>query len=156
MLSQILIIRLWYTDLLLCTNKMRILVYMSLILRKLVLILIMLGLPMQGALAVIMPLCAQTKSMAASQETQIRHSDFPAACSQHDTIHHDDSSSDMNDPAREDFVLSCDGAVCHISGTVLPSAATALNLANRFSYPALFDSRFTSFLLQQPQRPPLA
>ena len=129
---------------------------MSLTLRKLVLILIMLGLPLQGALAAIMPLCAQTKSMAASQGAQTQHSVSPSACSQHDGIHHDGSSSDINASGQEDFALSCDGVVCHISGTALLPAVSALNLAARFSYSALFDSRFTSFLLQQPQRPPLA
>ena len=54
------------------------------------------------------------------------------------------------------FDLSCDGAVCHMGGGGLPSAAAPLNLPGGFSFTGSFKSRFTSPILPQPQRPPLS
>ena len=141
-------------------GKMRILINMSLFFRKLhklLLVLIMVGLPLQGTLAAIMPLCAQAmqaQDMRAGLETAI-HASSPTACSQHDVDYHPQpigNNGNTNDAA---FTLSCDGVVCHISGGGLPPAAAALNLAGGFSYAASFNSRFTSSILPQPQRPPL-
>lgn len=146
-------------------GKVRILINMRPFLRKFVLILIILGLPMQGALAAIMPLCAQVaqaKGTSAGLETQI-HADIsmPSApsvgCGPHHIASHDQmvNTEDVADDEMA-FTLSCDGVVCHINGNGLPPAAYALNSVSGFSYATPFNSRFTSFILQQPQRPPLA
>lgn len=129
---------------------------MMLCVRRFILALIMLGLPLQGALAAITPLCAQAKSMAARQGIQTEHGVSSTACNQHDTASHDHSGSNISIPDEANFALSCDGVVCHISGTALPPTASALNLAAKFSYPILFNPHFTSSILKQLQRPPLA
>jgi hypothetical protein len=145
-------------------EKIRILEIMSRM-RRLILTLVMLGLPLQAALAAIMPLCAQAESILAGQWTPAGLGGSAAPCSQHDTDSHDHSTNDGNegsDPRgvgaadEAGLALSCDGAVCHISGNGLPSAAAVLNLAGGLSYPAYFNSRFTSLIPEQPQRPPLA
>jgi hypothetical protein len=127
------------------------------------------ALPLQGALAAIMPLCAQARNMSAGLEDHIipLSSVIPSAipliaCGQHDSNSHEQRHSGLgghgDDGAANEagFALSCDGVVCHISGNGLPSAASALNFTGGFSYPVSFNSRFSSFILQQPQRPPLA
>jgi len=130
---------------------------MSSFFRKLVLVLIMVGLPLQGALAAIMPLCAQAaqvKDMSAGLEEPI-HSAAPTGCSQHDTASHPQTVNNNSNPDEAGFALSCDGIVCHISGNGLPLAASVFNLAGGFSYTVAFNPRFTSSILPQPQRPPL-
>jgi hypothetical protein len=132
--------------------------------RTFILILIISALPLQGALAAIMPLCAQARNMSAELEAHIipLSSVIPVACGQHDSngyeqlhgSHGDDGADGAANEAG--FALSCDGVVCHISGNGLPSVPAALNFTGGFSYPASFNSRFSSFILQQPQRPPLA
>lgn len=151
--------------LLFCTGKVRILINMRPFLRKFVLVLIMLGLPVQGALAAIMPLCvqvAQAKGTYTGLEPQI-HADISmpsapsAACGQHHLANHEQTvNSEGVAGDMMAYTLPCDGVVCHISGSGLPPAAYALNPISGFSYAASFTSRFTSFILQQPQRPPLA
>jgi hypothetical protein len=140
-------------------DKMRILINMGSFFRKLhklLLVLIMIGLPLQGALAAIMPLCAQAMQVLdAGASFEPVHSPSSAACSQHDTDHHSQSRGNDDNTNDVAFPLSCDGAVCHITGGGLPPAATALNPAAEFAYAASFNSRFNSFILQQPQRPPL-
>lgn len=129
--------------------------------RKLILALVILGLPLQGALAAIMPLCAQSKDAAtASKETRSSSSASPdiplAACAQHDSeIRKIPAKTDSAAPTLG-FSFSCDEGICNISGNGLPPAASALNLARGFSYAISFNPRFTSFFLLQPQRPPLA
>jgi hypothetical protein len=132
--------------------------------RTFIVILIISALPLQGALAAIMPLCAQARNMSAGLETHLISSAIPsaftpAACAQHDSNAHEqlhDVHGD-NDPANDaGFALSCDGVVCHISGNGLPSVLAALNFTGGFSYPVSFNSRFSSFILRLPQRPPLA
>lgn len=126
--------------------------------RTFTLILIMLALPLQSALAAIMPLCVQAKSTTANTSIELEVDTHPIAtaapCSQHDI---DAREQAANDSTTDDmtFNLPCDGVVCHISASGLPSAASPLNLAGGFSYPVPSDSRFTSLALQQPQRPPL-
>ncbi|WP_074707087.1 hypothetical protein [Nitrosospira multiformis] len=124
-------------------------------------ILIMLSLPLQSALAAIMPLCAQARNISVSgaPENQIDHEAPSAACPLHDNSNHkqpDRQPGGDNAEGEADLTLSCDGVVCHISGNGLPSAASALNLPGGFSYAILPISRFSSLVLQQPQRPPLA
>jgi len=127
--------------------------------RTFTLILIMLALPLQGALAAIMPLCAQAKNTTPSTSVELEAASRPVAtaapCSQHDVANHEQVAG--NDSTTDDMTINLpcgDGVVCHISSG-LPSAASALNLAGGFFYPVPSDSRFTSLTLQQPQRPPL-
>src|SRR5688500_3240052 len=123
---------------------MRILENIILRARTFVLILIMLGLPLQGVLAAIMPLCAQARNMAAGPEAEIPSVMPSAACAQHGDVSRE-RLADNDGPVNEaDFSLSCDGVVCHISGNALPPAASLLNLVGRHSYAISFDSRFTS------------
>ncbi|MEO8991975.1 MAG: hypothetical protein ABI271_03335 [Nitrosospira sp.] len=131
-----------------------------------ILILIMLALPLQGALAAIMPLCAQAMNMSVGLEAHaaqlsyaIPSASLPFACGQHESNSHEQFHSGHGDDGTESeagFVLSCDGIVCHISGNGLPSAPAALDFAGEFSYATSFNSHFFSLSLQQPQRPPLA
>jgi hypothetical protein len=132
---------------------MRILNNMMSSARTFTLILIMLALPLQGALAAIMPLCAQAKNTLAL-ETRIHPITSAVSCSQHDIADREQAVS--NDSTTDDMAfLPCDGVVCHISGSSLPSASSPLNLAGRFSYPVPSDSHFASLTSQQPQHPPL-
>lgn len=137
---------------------MRILNNMMWSARTFTLILIMLALPLQSALAAIMPLCAQAKNATANTSIELEADTHPIAtavpCGQHDIDAHEQTA---NDSTTDDmtFNLPCDGVVCHISASGLPSAASPLNLAGGFSYLVPSDSRFTSLALQQPQRPPL-
>jgi hypothetical protein len=133
--------------------------------RTFILILIISALPLQGALAAIMPLCAQAGNMSVGLEAHLISSVIPSAippvaCAQHgnNSQLHSSHGDDGDDGAASEggFALSCDGVVCHISGNGLPSVPTALNFAGGFSYPVSFNSRFSSFILPQPQRPPLA
>ena len=57
--------------------------------RKLLLVLIMLWLPLQGAIAAVMPLCVQAKQLGASL-------DIPAVTAACDLHHDDGDSSTMN------------------------------------------------------------
>ena len=126
-------------------------------------ILIILSLPLQSALAAIMPLCAQARNISASggPENQIDHEVPSAACplhDRHDSSHHkqlDRQPSGDSTEGGTDLTLSCDGVVCHISGNGLPPSASVLNLPGGFSYAIFPISRLSSLVLQQPQRPPL-
>ncbi|MEO8165704.1 MAG: hypothetical protein ABI619_09950 [Betaproteobacteria bacterium] len=143
------------------TEEISILEDMMLRTRTFILILIISALPLQGVLAAIMPLCAQARNMSAGLEAHFISSVIPSAispvaCAQHDSNSHEQLHSDDGAASEAGFAFSCDGVVCHISGNGLPSVPTALNFAGGFSYPISFNSRFSSFILQQPQRPPLA
>ena len=121
-------------------------------------ILVILSLPLQSALAAVMPLCAQARNISVSggPENQIDH-EVPT-CPLHDSSDHkqpDGQPGGDNAEGGADLTLSCDGVVCHISGNGLPPAASALNLPGGFSYAILSISRLSLLVLQQPQRPPL-
>ncbi len=128
--------------------------------RTFLLILMILSLPLQSALAAIMPLCAHARNMSGSggPGNQIDHGIPSAACPLHDSNDHkqpDGQPGGGNAEGGADLTLSCDGVVCHISGNGLPPAASVLNLPGGFSYAILPISRLSSLVLQQPQRPPL-
>ncbi|HET7061339.1 MAG TPA: hypothetical protein VFI43_04085 [Nitrosospira sp.] len=113
------------------------------------------ALPLQGALAAIMPLCAQAGQalhLSTADEPSIHAA--PTPCSQHDASN--GSLAQQTGEDQESFNLPCDGAVCHISGGGLPSATAPLSLFGGFSFITSFNSRFTSSILPQPHRPPLA
>lgn len=142
---------------------MRILNNMVLSARTFTLILIMLALPLQGALAAIMPLCAQVepaKNRSSGLETQIHpgmlmSSSPSTACAEHDMVSHEQTVNNKGASDEMALNLPCDGVVCHINGSGLPPATSALNPASGFSFAEPFSFRFTSFILQQLQRPPL-
>lgn len=132
---------------------------MSSFLRKLVLALIMATLPLQGALAAIMPLCAQAgqvlrPSAGVQPPVQAPVHATATPCSQHDASNGSPASQSGAD--HENYNLPCDDAICYISAGALPSATAPLNLFGGFSFTAPFNSRFTSSILPQLQRPPLA
>ncbi len=112
----------------------------------------MLWLPLQGAIAAIMPLCVQAKQLGVSL-------DIPAVITACD-LHHDDDRPVMGGGSAPDdpvFNLPCESVPCFTSfSAMLPSAYAALIFAGDSSYSASFNSRFTSIILQQPQHPPLA
>lgn len=141
------------------TGEMRILDNLMSSARTFTLLLIMLALPLQGTLAAIMPLCAQAKNMTANTSAELETGIHPIAtaapCSQHDIANHEQPASNNSTADDMTFNLPCDGAVCHISASGPPPAASPLNLAGGFSYSVPSDSRFASLALQQPQRPPL-
>jgi len=122
--------------------------------RKLILVLIMLWLPLQGAIAAIMPLCVQAKQLGASLDI----SAVTTACD----LHHDDGgdSSTMNSgSASPDMTLNlpCESVPCFTSfSAMLPSANATQIFIGGASYAISFNSRFTSAIPQQPQHPPLA
>jgi hypothetical protein len=154
----------FYSCCLLFMHKTSILVSMKFRSRLFVVVLVMLGLPLQGALAAIMPLCAQAPQSAQPHqalnpfpafETQ-NHSSSPASpCTQHDMDNAEESAPEAVDQPDE-MALTCDGTVCHISGNGLPAFTVPVNSPGGFSYPAVFNIHFTSLILKQLQRPPLS
>ncbi|GAB1718951.1 MAG: hypothetical protein NTAFB09_06820 [Nitrosospira sp.] len=126
-------------------------------------VLVMLGLPVQGALAAIMPLCAQVSQSIQAHpvlnpfpgfEAQNHSSSLASPCSQHDMNDANESAPETIDQPDE-MALGCDGAVCHISGSSLPAFTPQISSTGAFSYLAVSNARFTSLILKQPQRPPL-
>jgi len=121
--------------------------------RKLILVLIMLWLPLQGAIAAVMPLCVQAKQLGASL-------DIPAVTTACDLHHDDDDRSTVNSgSASPDMTLNlpCESVPCFTSfSAMLPSANSTPIFTGGASYAASFNSRFTSAIPQQPQHPPLA
>ncbi|MDN5882173.1 MAG: hypothetical protein L0H75_09335 [Nitrosospira sp.] len=111
----------------------------------------MLWLPLQGAVAAIMPLCVQAKQMGASL-------DIPAVtppCDLHDEG--EEVSATHSAPGDMTSNLPCESLPCYASfSTLLPATYASSISTGGFSYAIAFDSRFTSAILQQPQRPPLA
>jgi hypothetical protein len=129
-------------------------------LRTFLSILIILSLPLQSALAAVMPLCAQARNISISggSENQIDHEVPSATCPLHDSSDHKQPDGQPGDDSVEggaDLTVSCDGVVCHISGNGLPPFASVFNLPDGFCYVILPISRLSSLVLQQPQRPPL-
>lgn len=120
--------------------------------RKFLLVLIMLWLPLQGAIAAIMPLCVQAKQMGASLDIPA----VTAPCDLHDEG--EEASATLN--AADNMTsgnLPCESLPCYASfSTLLPATYASLISTGGSSYATAFDSRFTSAILQQPQHPPLA
>ncbi|WP_156972506.1 hypothetical protein [Nitrosospira sp. NpAV] len=111
----------------------------------------MLWLPLQGAIAAIMPLCVQAKQMGASLDIPA----VTAPCDLHDEG--EEASATHNAPSDMTSSLPCESLPCYASfSTLLPATHASLISTSSFSYATAFDSRFTSAILQQPQHPPLA
>lgn len=119
--------------------------------RKLLLVLIMLWLPLQGAIAAIMPLCVQAKQMGASLDIPA----VTAPCDLHDDGEEVSTTHNASDNTTSN--LPCESLPCYASfSTLLPATYASLISTGGSSYAIAFDSRFTSAILQQPQHPPLA
>lgn len=119
--------------------------------RKLILVLIMLWLPLQGVIAAVMPLCVQVKDIGVNLDTPPVTT--IAGDHQHDACHKQPMDSTTDNVTSS---LPCDGTPCNTCSTMILSAASTAILAGGSSYAVSFNSRFTSFVLEQPQRPPLA
>jgi hypothetical protein len=157
--------------------------------RKSVLVLVMLWLPLQGAMAANMSLCLKDKDINAGRvdipdtsdtpETPLASTSLSAVravtpCPAEKAMIADSGTSgvphtDQHSMATKefaqgiahtdeaDFTLKCDGVPCQASCTApIPSAASTASLGDRFSYAVPFNSRFSSLVLEQLQRPPLA
>jgi hypothetical protein len=149
--------------------------------RKVQLVLIMLWLPLQGAMAANMSLCLKAKDMSdvGLDTPDTSGSPLPgiaavpgmAPCaaekamgagSDTSDIHHTDQHS-MGEELTQGIAdevasaIKCDGAPCHASCTApIPSAASTTAFGDGSSYAAFFNSRFSLLVLEQLQRPPLA
>ena len=119
--------------------------------RKLILVLIMLWLPLQGVVAAVMPLCVQVKDIGVNLDAS------PVATiagdHQHDVCHKQSMDSTMDNVTSN---LPCDGTPCNTCSTMMLSASATAIPTGSSSYAVSFNSRFTSFVLEQLQRPPLA
>jgi len=121
---------------------------MTLFGRKLLLVLIMLWLPLQGALAAVMPLCRHENNTATLADASAPSAQ--AAC--HEM--HGAMDADQNTTTSK---LPCDNcAPCHAGcNAPIPSVAATIIPDNSSSYAISRNSRITLFVPAQPQRPPL-
>ena len=109
----------------------------------------MLWLPVQGTTAAILSVCLVEK-MDMNHDSSITTSEN----------HHDeDCKKQMNSETQEDHnPLSnqiCGDTSCNLSSNLLLPAYGALLLDNNPLTTAIFDFTFTSFIPEQPQRPPI-
>lgn len=150
--------------------------------RKFQLVLIMLWLPLQGAMAANMSMCVKDKDISVGRldtpETPLASVSatpgmLPCTAAMNagpDTqeIPNPDQTAGTNDAgdAGDELAqgtdeitpaLKCDGTPCQASCTApIPSAASTTHPDDGSSYAVLFNSRFTLLVLEQLQRPPLA
>jgi hypothetical protein len=151
--------------------------------RKRLLVLIMLWLPLQGAMAANMSLCIKDKDVNIGLDTPLDTPDASISgttgmmpCAAEKAI----TGSDTPDIPRaaqdadisnghglthnvkviaDDLTstLKCDGTPCQASCTApIPSAASTTAFGDSSSFAVLFNSRFSLLVLEQLQRPPLA
>lgn len=141
--------------------------------RKFLLVLIMLWLPLQGAMAANMSLCKKDKDVIISLDTpdadvSITPGMLPCAAEKamsasSDTpdIPNADQSAisyDLTQGIMDEVTsaLQCDGTPCQASCTApIPSTASSTAFDSGSSYALLFNSRFTSLIPEQLHRPPL-
>jgi hypothetical protein len=150
--------------------------------RKFQLVLIMLWLPLQGAMAANMSVCLKDNDISGER---LETSNSPAApmpsmsavpgmapCaaekamgagSDTSDIPHTDQHSMTGEESTQGIAdevasaLKCDGTPCHASCTApIPSAASAPRPGEGSSYAVSFNSRFSLLVLEQLQRLPLA
>ena len=150
--------------------------------RKVQLVLIMLWLPLQGAMAANMSLCLKDNDISRGRLDTPNSPGTPlpsisavpgmAPCaaekamgvgSDTSDIPHTDQYSMTGEELPQGIAdevasaLKCDGTPCHASCTVpIPSAASASRPGDGISYAVSFNSRFSLLVLEQLQRPPLA
>ena len=139
--------------------------------RRFLLVLIMLWLPLQGAMAASMSLCAKEKdsvkldtsfpdnagmSPCVQEKTTLTAPDKPlaVAADQHHNGNHEQSMQGAADEVT--FNLQCSGGPCQASCSApLPSVTAAAIFDGSSVYTPSFTSRFTSLVPAQLQRPPL-
>ncbi|PTQ88034.1 hypothetical protein [Nitrosomonas ureae] len=117
---------------------------------KWLLVFFMLWLPLQGAAAAVLSVCAQENNLS-------NHADKSIVTI--DSHHHDDCHKQAPDGTTINHVLTslpCDDASCNAySSTPVLSGYTAPKLIKITSVVPSLNSGFTSFVPEQPQRPPL-
>ena len=139
--------------------------------RRLLLVLIMLWLPLQGAMAASMSLCAKEKDSVkldtsvptnagtlpcVQEKTTLTAPDkpIPTAADQHHNGNHEQSMQGAPDEVTSN--LQCNGGPCQASCTApLPSVTSAAIFNGSSAYTPSFTSRFTSLVPEQLHRPPL-
>lgn len=112
--------------------------------RKLLLVLIILWLPLQGTMAASMSLCISAKP------------DKPigAAADQRHNDNHEHSMQDVKNEVTSN--PQCDGGLCQSSCTApIPSVASEAIFVDSPTYTLSFASPFTLLFPEQLQRPPL-
>ena len=129
---------------------------MSSFLRKLVLALIMAMLPLQGALAAIMPLCVQAGQVlrpSAGVQPPVQAPVHATAnpCSQHDASNGSPRASPERTTKTTIYLVMTH--LLHKRGRPAFRNCSIESL-RWLSFTAPFNSRFTSLILPQPQRPP--
>lgn len=116
---------------------------------KWLLVFFMLWLPLQGAAAAILSVCAQEKSLTAA------HDKSAIAIDNH---HHDGCHKQTEDSTSEHVLASlpCDDTSCdaYSHTPVLPATAAFMPITDTCTI-ASFDSGFVSFVPEHPQRPPV-
>ncbi len=116
---------------------------------KWLLVFFMLWLPLQGAAAAVLSVCAQENNLS-------NHAD--KSMTTIDSHHHDDCHKQASDGTINHLLTSlpCDDASCNAySSTPVLSGYTAPMLIKITSVVPSLNSGFTSFVPEQPQRPPL-
>ena len=115
---------------------------------KWVLVFFIVWLPLQGAAAAVLSVCVQ--------EDFSRHHDKTMIADNH---HHDDCHKQMADSTADHLLASlpCDDTSCDAySNTPILSGYYSTSMpTNDTSAITSFNSGFTSFVPEQPQRPPL-
>ena len=142
--------------------------------RKLLLVLIMLWLPLQGAMAANMSLCTKDKNFNTGLDTPDAGisattgmmpcpAEKASATSDTPDIPSADPDADISNGLAQGIAdevtsnLKCDGTPCQASCTApIPSAASTTAFGDSSSFAVLFNSRFSLLVLEQLQRPPLA
>jgi hypothetical protein len=144
--------------------------------RKSVLVLIMLWLPLQGAMAANMSLCIKDKGFNTALDTPTPDATVAGttgmlpcaaekaiASSETSDIPSADQDADITNGLAQGIAdevtsnLKCDGTPCQASCTApIPSAASTTAIEDSSSFAVLFNSRFSLLVLEQLQRPPLA
>lgn len=119
---------------------------------KWLLVFFMLWLPLQGAAAAILSVCAQEKNFTAT------HDKSAIAIDNH---HHDGCHKQIADNTSEHAghvlaTLPCDDTSCdaYSHTPVLPGTAVSMPITDTSTI-ASFDSGFVSFVPEHPQRPPV-
>lgn len=93
--------------------------------------------------------CAQEKITTAEPDGLVA-----ADADQHHKVSHEHSMQDVTDEVASN--LQCNEGLCQAScNAPVPLAASATAFGDGSFYAALFNSRFTSLVPEQPQRPPL-
>lgn len=116
---------------------------------KWLLVFFMLWLPLQGAAAAILSVCAQEKNFIDA------HDKSAIAIDNH---HHDSCHKQTDDSTNEHVLASlpCDDISCdaYSHTPMLPGAAVSMPITDTSTI-ASFDSGFVSFVPEHPQRPPV-